>query len=89
MQVDIKITVLQAFLLDQLDYVNRAHEIEIVRLWHRLSLNLSHGFLFKLYLLVALAHIPRLFFALKKAFSDYLRFFFSFSLKWDPIQAKY
>ncbi len=68
-----------------LDYVSRAREIEIrpssvVRLWHRLSLKLLHGFL---------CHMPRLFCHFwKKNFVLIFQEFCSFLLTWAPLGAK-
>ncbi len=67
-----------------LAYVSRAHEIKIrpsvrrpsvARLWHRLSLNLSHGFL------SYFISYTRTFFLIlnkKKTLSDFIQIFFFF-----------
>ncbi len=86
-----------AAFLALLDYVSRAHEIEIrpssvvrpspvvrrpssVRLWHRLSLKLLHGFLSNFGCGFPWAICPDVFW--------FFYAYFSFSLTWDPMGAK-
>ncbi len=77
-----------------LDYVSKAHEIEIrqssVRLWHQLPLNLLRGFF---QILAVASPMPGLFFFFfefleKNKFSKFFQDFFSFSLTWVPNGAK-
>ncbi len=85
---DIRNVELKQFLA-LLDYVSRAHEIEIrpssvvrrpsVRLWHRLSLKLLYGFLSNFSCGLPWAICPDVFFILKKkTFLNFLRIFFVF-----------
>ncbi len=77
-----------------LNHVSRAYKIEIrlsssfVRLWHRLSLNLSHGFFFKLSCCFLWAIPPHGFWICEKknVLGIFLRIFFIF-IKWDSIGA--
>ncbi len=80
-----------------LDYVSRAHEIEIrpssvrrpsVRLWHRLSLNFMHGFLSNFSCGFPWAICPDIFFIFKKIKNfNFLRIFFIF-VNMGPSESK-
>ena len=76
-----------------LDYVSRVHEIEIrtscVRLWHRLSLKLLHGFLSNFSCGFPWAICPDFFFLfIFDLFFNFFKEYFSFSLTWNPMGAK-
>ncbi len=81
---------IRTYFLALLDYVSRAHEIEIrpssvrpssvVRLWHRLSLKFLHGLLsnFSCGFLWTICPDFFFFFIFEKNFFDFLGFFFVF-----------
>ncbi len=78
-----------------LDYVSRAHEIEIrplsvrrlaVRLWHRLSLKLLYGFLSNFSFGFPWPICPDFVFIFN--FFIFFYEYFWFSLTWDPMGAK-
>ncbi len=80
-----------SWFLALLDYVSRAYEIEIrssvIRPWHQLSLNLLHEFLSNFDSCFPWAICPDFLFCnfwKKKDFYEYV----SFSLTWDPMEAK-